>query len=236
MTPELIEIYKEFVGLFKYFPNGTKIFFLRHGQTDNNLNRIAQGARMTETVLNRTGLKQAHEAGRKLEMETMDFAFVSPAVRAKQTFEIARKYFVGDSNRTFELPSLQEIDWGSDIDGIPMSESRYDELNTEWFKNKNTEFSVGDNESIASVFSRCVESIKYSVRTIAEQLETEKFILPDENVRPLQVLFTGHGFYFGLLLTILTERKLQLNCKPETGGCSVLTINTETMQHELQKL
>lgn len=236
MTPEIIDAYKEFSGLFKYFPHGTKMYFLRHGQTDNNLNRIAQGARQTDVDLNRTGISQAHEIGHMLDMETFDFCYTSPAKRAKKTFEIVKKYFISEETQNTELKALQEIDWGSEIDGLPMSETEYQNLNDEWFSNKNYNHTVGDCETLLSVFERCAETIRFAAQDIAEKLESGKFQLPDEKLRPLKILFTGHGFHFGLLLTSLIDRKLQLSQKPSNGGCKILTVDSIEFQHKIETL
>lgn len=63
--------------------------FVRHGQTDYNIERRWQGD--TDTELNETGLKQAKEVAEKLKNEKFDLIVASPLKRAKKTAEIINK-------------------------------------------------------------------------------------------------------------------------------------------------
>ena len=67
-----------------------KIYYVRHGQTDWNLERKMQGGG-TEKALNETGIKQANETRKKLENSKYDIVICSPMNRAKQTAEIINK-------------------------------------------------------------------------------------------------------------------------------------------------
>lgn len=232
MTPDLIDAYKELLSAVRSFPEGTNLHFLRHGQTDNNLNRIAQGARMTEQPLNRTGIGQAHDSGHKLDMTTFDACFTSPAVRAKQTFEIVRRYFTGFDNTSFELAELQEIDWGAGIDGKVMSETRYQELNDEFFTNKNPEAKFDDNENILDVMRRATKAMLTSSELLHEKIDSKEIVLTE---RPLNLLYTGHGFFFGILLTAIIDSRIGLVQKPDTAGLKMLTVSHNS-QHNLTTL
>ena len=63
-----------------------KVYFVRHGQTDYNLNEMIQGA--IDIELNETGIKQAYETKEKLKNIHFDKVYSSPLKRAKKTAEI----------------------------------------------------------------------------------------------------------------------------------------------------
>lgn len=63
------------------------IYLVRHGETDNNKNKILQGA-IVDISLNKTGIKQAHEAAQRLKQIKFDMAFSSDLTRAKKTADI----------------------------------------------------------------------------------------------------------------------------------------------------
>lgn len=59
------------------------IYFVRHGQTYDNINKIIQG----NGPLNETGVKQAKEAGELLKNIKLDVCFCSPLLRTRQTLD-----------------------------------------------------------------------------------------------------------------------------------------------------
>ena len=59
------------------------IYFVRHGQTYDNANKIIQG----NGPLNEIGIEQAKEAGELLKDIKFDVCFCSPMLRTKQTLE-----------------------------------------------------------------------------------------------------------------------------------------------------
>ena len=62
------------------------IYFVRHGETDYNLEGIVQG--QLDIPLNKKGIHQANEIKNKLKDLDIDIIFSSPLLRAKQTAEI----------------------------------------------------------------------------------------------------------------------------------------------------
>lgn len=63
------------------------IYLVRHGETDNNKNKIIQGAQV-DAPLNQTGENQAKAVAEKLKKINFTVAFSSDLVRAKRTAEI----------------------------------------------------------------------------------------------------------------------------------------------------
>lgn len=67
-----------------------KIYFVRHGQTDYNLKKIAQGR--LNIPLNSTGISQAEEMAENLKNTKIDIIYTSPLARAYKTAEIINKF------------------------------------------------------------------------------------------------------------------------------------------------
>lgn len=68
----------------------TIIGFVRHGNTDWNIEKRAQGH--SHNPLNEVGLKQAHAIGRRLERENWDVLISSDLLRARKSAEIISSY------------------------------------------------------------------------------------------------------------------------------------------------
>lgn len=89
-----------------------KIYFVRHGQTDYNYQRLIQGR--IDAPLNKTGIKQAKETGQLLK--SLDFKYdkivSSPLSRAFETAHlVARKMSYKDN--ILIQPNLVERDFGN---------------------------------------------------------------------------------------------------------------------------
>lgn len=67
-----------------------KIFLIRHGQTDWNLQKRFQGRE--DIPLNETGIQQAIECAYALKDENIKTIITSPLIRAKKTAEIIAKH------------------------------------------------------------------------------------------------------------------------------------------------
>lgn len=90
------------------------IYLARHGQTEENVNRIFQGhlpGRLTEE-----GKRQAQELGEKLKGIDLDAVLSSDLRRVTDTVNLA----LGECNLPWQTtPLLREIDWGS-WTGLPL--------------------------------------------------------------------------------------------------------------------
>ena len=64
----------------------SKVYLVRHGQTDANLHRVIQG--QTDTSLNASGIIQAKQVAEKLKNVHPEFVISSDLKRAKQTAKI----------------------------------------------------------------------------------------------------------------------------------------------------
>ena len=97
-----------------------KLYLVRHGQTDWNLKRIAQG--QTDIPLNATGIQQAEALRDKLQNYQFDICYASPLKRAAQTAQIAINYrcpIIFNNilmERSFgELESTDPATWPEDL-------------------------------------------------------------------------------------------------------------------------
>lgn len=213
------ETYKNLQSIINAFDEDTKLVFVRHGQTDNNLHRIAQGRRCAAVPLNTVGLAQAKSTASHLSNMDFDLSFCSPAKRAKQTFEKIRELNPIRPTLQFELENLHEIDWGADIDGKPMHETKYQELNDTWFNYElQYEATVADSENLDDVFERAVNALS-EILIVVKDLQKENKLHEAPTI-----LVCGHGFMFGLLLTMIANAQYGLSKKPETGKATLLTI------------
>ncbi len=66
------------------------IYFVRHGETDYNVEKKTQG--QTDTMLNAKGLKQTKQAGLRFKDVQIDVIYSSPLTRARLLAEEINKY------------------------------------------------------------------------------------------------------------------------------------------------
>lgn len=97
-------------------------YFLRHGQTDWNANRLCQG--QTEVPLNTTGVEQAHAAKARLQGIPIATLCCSPMGRARHTAEIINEAL---HCPVFFIDDLQEMFFG-DLQGKPLGTLTYADL------------------------------------------------------------------------------------------------------------
>ena len=97
-----------------------KLYLVRHGQTDWNVKRIAQGR--TDIPLNATGIEQAEALRDKLKDYPLDICYCSPLIRAAETAKIAvdgRCPIIFDNNlveRSFgEFEGTPAAEWPEDV-------------------------------------------------------------------------------------------------------------------------
>lgn len=99
------------------------LVLIRHGQSDWNLKNLFTGWR--DPDLSDTGLKEAHEAGTRLNLEGLHFdvAFTSVLRRAIHTCEIVLKQIEQPQLTTIKNQALNERDYG-DLSGLNKDDAR----------------------------------------------------------------------------------------------------------------
>ncbi len=88
-------------------PNAQSFYFVRHGQTDGNIQHKAMGSQ--DVVLNDLGVLQAHQAALLLNNEPITTIVTSPLRRARQTADIIAQYVHAP---VVENAGLSEACWG----------------------------------------------------------------------------------------------------------------------------
>jgi hypothetical protein len=100
-----------------------RIYFCRHGQTENNRLRKVQGARI-DPPINDSGKQQSTNMGRALERakDKPELISTSPLLRARMTADIISKEVNGEKYNlpTKPLDSLKEIDFGPFAENQPI--------------------------------------------------------------------------------------------------------------------
>lgn len=96
--------------------NCMKLFFIRHGQTDWNIEEKIQGSRNIE--LNETGIRQAEELSTKVLKDNYKFSkiYSSPQRRAAKTAEILSEatniqYIIDEGLAEVDLGAWEGLSW-----------------------------------------------------------------------------------------------------------------------------
>lgn len=130
-----------------------KIFFVRHGESEANLNGLFCGS--TETKLTEKGENQAIEVANKLSSEVFDKIYTSPLSRAYDTALAICKY---QKTEIEIVNGLIEENFGM-FEGLSYSEikEKYPELVLEWNENPVT-FTFPKGESLVSFYDRTIKT------------------------------------------------------------------------------
>lgn len=130
-----------------------KIILVRHGESEGNADRNNYET-IPDFALNLTapGKSQAILAGEKIKNIIGDeavYAYISPYIRTRQTFDSIQSIISRNIYKTIEDPRLRELDWGH---------LRHPDDNEEIIRERN-EFStfyyrIKDGESGADVYDR----------------------------------------------------------------------------------
>ena len=133
-----------------------KLIFIRHGQTDWNVQGKIQGSYDSE--LNDTGIKQAMKLSKKLLSLNYRFSkiYSSPQKRALKTAEILSK----SSNVDYvSMKDLQEMNMGK-WEGLSWSEveDKYPNEYKEWYLNRRYT-NTPDGESYQDMLERVLKAI-----------------------------------------------------------------------------
>ncbi|HEX3023459.1 MAG TPA: histidine phosphatase family protein [Lachnospiraceae bacterium] len=129
-----------------------RIYLVRHGETDWNVERRFQGKEDIE--LNETGIKQAHICGEALSGNQFATILTSPLLRAKRTAEIIGTYM--DQTKVVIDERLIERDFGVVSGMLPKDREAYLASGKETYM-----------EPFEHVTTRLMEALKEYQRTYA---------------------------------------------------------------------
>lgn len=146
-------------------PSATELVFIRHGQTDWNLEHRFQG--QSDPPLNDTGRRQAARLAERLAAQAPDLLVSSDLLRARQTAEpLARAWGLQPLLRT----GLREQCFG-DIEGlrVPEVQSRHPDIWGHWLQ-ASADFALpGGGESHRQFSARVLTDVAVLAQTYPGQ-------------------------------------------------------------------
>lgn len=164
--------------------------FMRHGEADNNVNRILVG-RHIESHLTEIGKQQVRDTANYLKEIVVDKVFVSPVIRARETAEIVCDVI----NLDYEIDErLYEIELGKLV-GM-----NYEDI-MEKHGNLFLKFYSGDEQMLDDYGVESFTSVKMRIKHLLDEA-MERY--PDKNI-----IFVTH------LDPIKAAISLLLDLKPE---------------------
>jgi phosphoserine phosphatase len=135
---------------------GTRIFLIRHGETDWNQTHRFQGR--IDIPLNEEGKNQAHALALALKDESIIAIYSSPLVRATETACLIKEYH--PSTPLIEEQGLTEMDLG-EFDGLEAEywAAHYQDLFKKW-RSSPAEFRMPGGESLQEVQMRAIDTLE----------------------------------------------------------------------------
>ncbi len=131
-----------------------KIYVIRHGQTDYNVQNVFQGRK--DIPLNSVGLKQAEDTAKQFQGIPVDVILVSPLIRAKETAKFVEKV---TGVKPIIEQELIERSFG-DLEGKHNSEECNIRMLLDYQKNYN-KFNVEPVQALFKRVSDCLDKIIY---------------------------------------------------------------------------
>ncbi|MCI0751756.1 MAG: histidine phosphatase family protein [Flammeovirgaceae bacterium] len=166
-----------------------KIYLIRHGQTDLNLQGIVQGSGVDSSI-NAKGMEQSVQFFNAFKHINFDKVYTSALKRTKETVEEFIKLGIPHE----VLPGLNEISWGNKEGQriTPEEDEYYHYMLKEWEKG-NTSLRIEEGESPEDVVKRMSPVVDHI------------FSKPSENT----ILICMHGRAMRILLTMLLNYPLK---------------------------
>lgn len=136
--------------------NRKKIYLVRHGQTDFNLQGVVQGSGI-DAPINETGKAQAAAFFESYKSVPFDQVYHTVLIRTKQSIQ----HFIDLGIPTRALPELNEISWG-DYEGTPMTpeEGEYYQHMLHQWQLGNLDYAIAGGESPNKVAERMRRGIE----------------------------------------------------------------------------
>jgi phosphoserine phosphatase len=135
--------------------NRKKIYLVRHGQTDFNLQGVVQGSGIDSSI-NETGKAQARAFFESYREISFDQIYHSALIRTRQSIQ----GFIELGLPSCALPELNEISWG-DYEGTPMTpeEGEYYRHMLHQWQQGNLDYAIAGGESPNTVAMRLKKGI-----------------------------------------------------------------------------
>jgi phosphoserine phosphatase len=146
--------------------NPKKIYLVRHGQTDFNLQGVVQGSGI-DAPINATGMAQADVFFQSYRNIPFDQIYHSSLIRTKQSIQ----QFIDLGIPTRALSELNEISWG-DYEGTPMTpeEGEYYRHMLHQWQQGNLDYAIAGGESPNRVAERMRRGIDIILNSPGENI------------------------------------------------------------------
>lgn len=146
--------------------NLKKIYLVRHGQTDFNLQGVVQGSGI-DAPINATGQAQANAFFQSYKDVAFDQIYHSALIRTKQSIQ----QFIDLGIPTRALSELNEISWG-DYEGTPMTpeEGEYYRHMLHQWQQGNLDYAIAGGESPNKVAERMRRGIEIILNSSGENI------------------------------------------------------------------
>ncbi|MCE2709145.1 MAG: histidine phosphatase family protein [Algoriphagus sp.] len=143
-----------------------KIYLVRHGQTDYNLQGVVQGSGI-DAPINATGRAQAEAFFRTYRSVPFDRVYHSALLRTRQSVQ----GFIDLGLPTCMLPELNEISWG-DFEGTPMTpeEGQYYQFMLHQWQLGNLDYAIAGGESPNAVAERLSKALEILLKDTGKTL------------------------------------------------------------------
>lgn len=194
-----------------------KFYFVRHGETDWNVQKRIQGT--TDVPLNETGLQQARELADMLVRERYQIArvYTSPMVRAQVTAQTAA---LALGIECIVLPDLAEMDLGVwEGDNWPNIEKVYGEVYHYWNSHRRY-VRTPEGECYNDVLKRTFRALEHIMKQ-----ETEHVLVMSHSA----ILLSLRCYLAGLCMD--DETMLQFRAK----NTEVVEIDAETIKEAIHR-
>jgi len=205
--------------------NLKKIYLLRHGQTDYNLQGVVQGSGI-DAPINATGRAQAEAFFRAYRDIPFDQLYHSALIRTRQSIQ----GFIDLGIPVTSLAELNEISWGN-YEGTPMTpeEGEYYRMMLDQWQQGNLDYAIAGGESPNLVAERLHRAIQIILNGPGET-----------------ILVCMHGRAMRIFLSLICQTPLKemdqyehgnlclyLLQQQEAGGFTLLRENDQTHLRDL---
>ena len=186
--------------------NLKKIYLLRHGQTDYNLQGIVQGSGI-DAPINATGRAQAEAFFGAYREVQFDQLYHSALIRTRQSIQ----GFIDLGIPVTSLVELNEISWGN-YEGTPMTpeEGEYYRMMLDQWQQGNLDYAIAGGESPNSVAERLHRAIQIILNGPGET-----------------ILVCMHGRAMRIFLSLICETPLKEMDQYEHGNLCLYLLQQE---------
>jgi broad specificity phosphatase PhoE len=196
------------------FEKEVKIYFVRHGETQYNIEKRMQG--FCDSPLTDRGISQAKSVGKGLE----DIEFTAVYTSESQRVIDTANYAVGHRNLPTKTdPRLKEMNFGA-LESLLASEisERYGDVLEKLFALNDMNMAPPEGESYTQLYSRTTSVIKE--------------IIENHRNEGGNILVFSHGVTIGYYLMQLT----QMTGFPHHDNCGVSIVKYKNHQFEVETI